>query len=190
MVKKRLFALLSVGILVLLGITGCASTTPETEVSEPAATEAPASTATEMKAEEKKLDISMYEREGFSVVMEDGRLWVFHKDSEDYKKFLETGEPAKQVVRPGAGPGGITLKSTENDTINEYRYTLPGFFVRMEDGRLWVFKTASPDLEAFLKTGEPAKQVIMPGAGPEGVTVKAVDVETINEYMTAYQAQK
>ena len=102
--------------------------------------------------------------------------------------FQESGEPARQVVRPLAAPGGVTVKSTESATIDEYLTTLPGFYTRMDDGRLWVFKTGSAELDAFLQTGEPAKQVVRPLAGPFGLTIKAVASELIDEYLAAWTA--
>ena len=173
MVKVRSVILGMIGFSALLLFAGCAT--------------GASASATEESATE-VTDVSAYEREGFVVEMEDGRLWVFHEGSEDYQQFLETGEPAKQVVRPSAGPGGITLKSTESATIDEYLFTLPGYFARMEDGRLWIFRAGSEELEEFLVTGEPAKQVIRPGGGPYGMTIKAVDVEVIDEFMAAFEA--
>ncbi len=184
MVKGRFFVLGTIGIFALLVFVGCASSAAPA----PPAVEESSATAAPQAKEEPAVDLSAYEREGFVVEMEDERLWVFHEGSEDYQQFLETGEPAKQVVRPKAGPGGITLKSTESSTIDEYLFTLPGFFARMEEGRLWIFKTGTEELEEFLRTGEPAKQVIRPGGGPYGMTIKAVDVETIDEFMAAFEA--
>ena len=139
-------------------------------------------------AEQQPLDLEMYAKAGFVVLEEDGRLWVFREGSADLAAFQESGEPARQVVRPLAAPGGVTVKSTESTTIDEYLTTLPGFYTRMEDGRLWVFKTGSAELDAFLQTGEPAKQVVRPLAGPFGLTIKAVDSEVIDEYLTAWTA--
>lgn len=171
MVKGRLFVFGTIVMSALLLFAGCASS----------ASAAP-------QAEETEIDLSAYQREGFAVEMEDGRLWVFHEGSEDYQQFLEKGEPARQVVRPGGGPGGITIKSTESATIDEYLFTLPGYFARMEDGRLWIFKTGTEELEEFLVSGEPAKQVVRPGGGPYGMTIKAVDAEIIDEFMAAFEA--
>lgn len=52
-----------------------------------------------------------------------------------------------------------------------------------EVGRIWVFRPASPDLADFEASGEPAKQVVRPGAGPLGMTVKGADAETVNAYL-------
>ena len=139
-------------------------------------------------AEQQPLDLEMYAKAGFVVLEEDGRLWVFREGSADLAAFQESGEPARQVVRPLAAPGGVTVKSTESTTIDEYLTTLPGFYTRMEDGRLWVFKTGSAELDAFLQTGEPAKQVVRPLAGPFGLTIKAADSEVIDEYLAAWTA--
>jgi hypothetical protein len=57
---------------------------------------------------------------GFQVFVDDGRLWVFAAGSPDLAKFLEHGEPAKMVVRPGAGPRGMTLKSVDGSVLDAY----------------------------------------------------------------------
>ena len=139
-------------------------------------------------AEQPPLDLEMYAKPGFVVLEDDGRLWVFREGSDDLAAFQESGEPAKQVVRPLAAPGGVTVKSTESATIDEYLTTLPGFYTQMEEGRLWVFKTDSAELDAFLQTGEPAKQVVRPLAGPFGLTIKAVASEVIDDYLAAWEA--
>jgi len=62
----------------------------------------------------------------------------------------------------------------------------PGFHTELDkDGRLWVFKADSKELEEFKAKGKPAKHVVRPAAGPMGLTVKAVDFETIDAYLAA-----
>jgi hypothetical protein len=126
-----------------------------------------------------------YAKPGFYVALEDGRLWVLREGSKELADFLEHGEPAKLVVRPGAGPAGITLKSVDAETLSEYLLTRPGFRVEMEDGRLWVFREGSEALAELLEHGEPAKQVVRPAAGPDGITLKSVDAETLDAYLAA-----
>ncbi len=142
--------------------------------------------ATTMAAEPLALD--RYAKPGFVVMEEDGRLWVFREGTEDLAQFREAGEPARQVVRPKAAPDGVTIKSTDSATIDEYLTTLPGFYTQMEDGRLWVFRAGSAELEEFRQTGEPAKQVVRPLAGPFGLTIKAVETAVIDEYLAAWEA--
>ncbi len=125
---------------------------------------------------------------GFVVAYDtrDERLWVFSEGSEDLAKFEAEGRPARHVLRPGAGPLGLTLKSTESSTIIEYVVTREGFFTQLDgDGRLWVFRADSPELASYLAAGKPAKHVVRPGAGPLGLTLKAVDVETLDAYQAA-----
>ncbi|MAP74184.1 MAG: hypothetical protein CMJ55_07990 [Planctomycetaceae bacterium] len=81
------------------------------------------------------------------------------------------------------GPGGMTLKSNESDTITHYLIQKEGFAVTIEDGRLWVFADGSESHNSFLEHGEPAKCVVFPAAGPIGMTVKGADADVINAYL-------
>lgn len=65
------------------------------------------------------------------------------------------------------------------------QYDKPGFVTEVEDGRLWVFREGSKELEEFKKTGEPAKQFTDIGTGPEGMTVKSADEATLKDYLQA-----
>lgn len=67
-------------------------------------------------------------------------------------------------------------------------FDLPGFVTEVEDGRLWVFKENSAELTEFKKHGEPAKQFTVIGAGPKGMTVKAADQITLDEYLSKVKA--
>ncbi|MEF3255221.1 MAG: hypothetical protein K6348_06640 [Deferribacterales bacterium] len=66
---------------------------------------------------------------------------------------------------------------------SKYDFSKPGFYTKVIDNRLWVFKEGDKNLEAFLKDGELAKHITMISAGPHGVTIKAPDKETIEAYM-------
>lgn len=57
---------------------------------------------------------------GFATFIDDGRLWVFRADSQDLADFKEHGEPIKMATRIGAGPNGMTVRSTDIDTIDAY----------------------------------------------------------------------
>ena len=92
-------------------------------------------------------------------------------------------ELAKHVIRPSAGPGGVTLKAPDTETILDYVAAADGFETVVEDGRIWAFRLGTPELDQFRKTGEPAKCVIRPSAGPMGMTVKAPDAETMDAYL-------
>jgi hypothetical protein len=200
MMKKRFWIYLLIGSLLSSMALSCAGT-PETKTAAPAqaapAVKAPtaamqpapaAAPSAPAAAAPKAADLSKYEKPGFAVAMEKERLWVFRPDSKGYEEFKKSGEPARQVIRPGAGPGGITLKSTDSETLDEYITTLPGYYTKMEKERLWVFKSDSKELAEFLKSGEPARQVIRPAAGPFGMTIKAVDGTIIDEYMAKWDA--
>ena len=61
-----------------------------------------------------------YERPGFVVVEEDGRLWVFRAGSEALEEFRKHGEPAKCTTLIGKGPNGMTVKGPDRATIAAY----------------------------------------------------------------------
>ena len=58
--------------------------------------------------------------DGFLTFEEDGRLWIFEAGSPDLADFLANGEPAKSVTRPGAGPMGMSIKSTDAEVLDRY----------------------------------------------------------------------
>lgn len=64
------------------------------------------------------------------------------------------------------------------------QYDKPGFFTKVEDGRLWVFYSGSEQLREFKAHGEPAKQYTEIGAGPEGMTVKSGDENALKDYLS------
>ena len=59
----------------------------------------------------------------------------------------------------------------------------PGFVTEVEDGRLWVFRTDSKEFKDFKANGEPAKQFTDIGTGPNGMTVKSADAQTLKDYL-------
>lgn len=59
-------------------------------------------------------------RPGFVTRMEDGRLWVFREGGKELHDFEKNGELAKHIVRPGGGPGGVTLKAPDAETADAY----------------------------------------------------------------------
>ena len=76
----------------------------------------------------------------------------------------------------GAGPKGMTLKALNNDTALEYLASKPGFEVEVSEGRLWVLK---PDQK------KSEKHVTLIGAGPKGMTLKALTNDTALEYLAS-----
>ena len=129
-----------------------------------------------------------YDKPGFYTQLDtrDERLWVFAEGSEDLAKFKAEGRPARHVLRPGAGPNGMTLKSTESETILAYVVAKPGFYTSMDkDGRVWVFAEGSEELAAFKEKGKPARHVVRPAAGPLGLTIKSTDFDVLDAYQAA-----
>jgi hypothetical protein len=99
--------------------------------------------------------------------------------------FQKDGELAKQAVRPGVGPGGRTLKRPDADTITAFVVAHEVFETFLEDGRLWVFKSGSKELDQCQQHHELEKQVIRVNVGPLGMTIKAPDDETIETHKSA-----
>ena len=91
----------------------------------------------------------------------------------------------KHVTRPGAGPQGMTVKASTSEDIDGYLAAKPHFAIRVDDGRIWVFKEGSEELTEFDDQGELAKHVTWPAAGPNRVTLKAADDESLQEYVAA-----
>ncbi|MHC4876447.1 MAG: hypothetical protein ACYTGL_08105 [Planctomycetota bacterium] len=131
------------------------------------------------------IDAYLAGRPGFDTFIVDGRLWVLQPGSDAYAEFLKSGEPGKSVTRVGAGPNGMTIRSGDSETIDAYLAQRKGFETFLVDGRLWVFKTGAEELAEFRAHGEPAKSVTRVGAGPNGMTIRSGDSETIDAYLAA-----
>ncbi|MEZ6016384.1 MAG: hypothetical protein R3F49_14800 [Planctomycetota bacterium] len=67
-----------------------------------------------------ELEEYLLSRPGYYVKLVDGRLWVLRAGSEALTEFLASGEPAKSVTFPGRGPGGITVRSSDRETVDAY----------------------------------------------------------------------
>jgi hypothetical protein len=108
---------------------------------------------------------TLHAKPGFVTIEEDGRLWV-----------LRPGEKPseKHITLVGAGPGGMTIKALEKDTALAYIATAPGFNVEIEEGRIWVLRPGEEKSE---------KHITLVGAGPMGMTIKALNKETAQEYI-------
>ena len=85
----------------------------------------------------------------------------------------------------GCSHTGEQARKGQEISAQQISYDRPGFVTEVKDGRLWVFRKGAKELEDFHKHGELVKQVIRPGAGPNGITIKAPDTETINDYLKA-----
>jgi len=123
-------------------------------------------------------------RAGFTTMVEAGRLWVFKTGSDALRQYNEHGELAKHVTRIAVGPLGCTVKGPDKGVITAYLTHKPGFVTMAEDGRLWVFRDGSKELEQKLGGGELAKHTTIVGKGPWGMTLKGPDRGVIVDYMT------
>ncbi|MBI1311483.1 hypothetical protein GC176_09260 [bacterium] len=128
-------------------------------------------------------DKETHRKPGFVTWEDDGRLWVFGLPSVDAADFVKSGDLARSVTRIAAGPEGMTVRSSDTETIDAYLAVKTGFETFIVDGRLWVFRDGSEGLSEFKQTGEPAMSVTRVGAGPNGMTIRSVDGETIDAYL-------
>lgn len=64
-------------------------------------------------------------------------------------------------------------------------YDKTGFATRLHKGSLWVFEAGSDELAAFDAGSVPARHVVRPLAGPDNLTVRSPEGETITLYLTA-----
>lgn len=133
-----------------MALSGC-----QTAMKEPSASAQPAAA------------VGPYDKAGFQVEVDDGRLWVLKPGEEKSGKY---------VTLIGAGPHGMTMRALQMDTALEYLAARPGFDVEVQDRRLWVLK---PGQE---KSG---KYVTLIGAGPQNMTLRALDMDTALEYLAA-----
>ncbi len=131
------------------------------------------------------IDLYLATKPGFTVRIDDGRYWVFRTGTEALVQYDGGTPPGEQAIRPGAGPGGATLKAPDAETLDAYLIAAPGFDTVLLDGRVWVLRSGSEEAAAFRKDGEPAEMVTRPGAGPGNRTVRAVDRETLDAYLKA-----
>lgn len=63
-------------------------------------------------------------------------------------------------------------------------YDKPGFVTFQKDGRLWIYKTGSKELQDHEQNGPSDKHSTRINAGPNGMTLKAPDDGTILDYLT------
>ncbi len=167
-----------VAFVTTLLLVSCSSTPS----SPPARLEA-AVTEAAMTVEDDVPRATSHERAGFSAYDLEGRLWIFREGSDAELAFLEEGPPSAHVTRPGAGPGGLTLKAVDDDVLVEWAAVREGFAVRWRDDALWVFEPRSLDLLDFDEGAEPTRVVERTSGGPFGGAVRATDAAVLAAYL-------
>jgi hypothetical protein len=126
-----------------------------------------------------------YDRTGLITRVKDDRLWIFRDRTKDLAEFDRGLEPVKSATVVGEGPNGMSLRAPEQETIDSWKYTVPGFEVWARDGRLWVAKPQSLDWLWLRTGGELGKNVTLIGEGPDGLTIRAGDMATAEAYAAA-----
>lgn len=180
----RELIVLSLGLMAMFVLVGCEEGASAPVAARPAA---PAPAAKAPSAPVPTVGVGPFSRPGFVTFLNKNVLTVFHLESKDLPKFRKSGDMAKGVIRPAAGPEGLSLKAPDGETIQDYLMTDKQFIVRHVDGRLWVFRNGSAAFGQYVRDGELAKNVTRVGAGPSGMTLKAPDIETLNLYVAAMQ---
>ncbi len=147
---------------------------------------------------------SEFDKAGFHTKVDQGRLWVFKQGAKEIAEFAEHGELVKSVTRVAVGPNRMTVRAADGETIDAYLaaepktvnatvaaaadpYARPGFITKVKDGRLWVFKEGAKELAEFKQHGELVKSVTRVAAGPNRITVRSGDAETIDAYLAAWK---
>ncbi len=105
------------------------------------------------------------QRPGFEVSVENGRLWVLRPGQ---------AKSEKHVTAVGGGPLGATVRALDRDTLLAWQATRPGFVAEIEDGRVWILRPGEEKSE---------KCVMRIGAGPDGATLKARDLATLDAWV-------
>ena len=81
--------------------------------------------------------------------------------------------------------GGENGNGREKGKADATSYEKPGFKTEVKNGILWVFREGSDDLAEFEKSGEPAKNATSIGTGPNGLSIRSGDMDTIKAYLAA-----
>ncbi|MCR9247027.1 MAG: hypothetical protein NXI31_18495 [bacterium] len=85
-----------------------------------------------------------------------------------------------------SGPPRLSKsEATPAQLVRETPFDRPGFIVREFDGRLYVFPAAAPEAAGFEDSAVLRHSVTRIGVGPQGMTVRAPDRETIDAYLIA-----
>lgn len=141
--------------------------------------------APKASANERYTYANQYAKPGFTAFTQDGRLWVFQNGSKELSEFSRTGDLAKRVTFPAQGPGGMTIKGPDRETVLAYLATKDGFTAMAEDGRVWVYRNGSDELRDAKMGLEPAKHVSRIGRGPMRSTLRATDAATLDAWARA-----
>jgi hypothetical protein len=84
-----------------------------------------------------------------------------------------------------AALAGSAVHGTGGESEKKPLPTRTGFFICEADGRWWIFREGSKELAEFKQTGEPEKSYTRVGVQPYKVTLRAPNVATMEEYLTA-----
>ena len=94
-------------------------------------------------------------------------------------------EAPPALERAEVGPALEAPASVASTPPDDASLKKPGFFTKVVNGRLWVFREGSDALNEFQSSGEPGKNVTMIGEGPNGLTISSSDRAVIIDYLVA-----
>jgi len=177
MLKELIVITLGLAAIVLL--VGCESA--PTSLPAPAA---PAAPAAPKPPPAPGVGVGPFSKPGFRTFDEGTRVVVFRLGDKQMAAYQQSGKLAGEVTDPN-GPAGLTLAAANPDTLKEFQMSNKDFVLRLDNGRLWVFRSGSADLVNLIRYGELAKHVTRVGGGPGGVTIKSGDYETIDAYLAS-----
>lgn len=116
MMKKQLM-MAGLGLAVAILVAGCHSNGDVRSDEGAGEGGAPPAAASEKKVTEP----AELQKEGFTALVEDGRLWVFRSGSQELKDHRSMGGLAKHVTLVGAGPLNTTIKGPDRVTLDAFR---------------------------------------------------------------------
>jgi phosphate transport system substrate-binding protein len=123
----------------------------------------------------------IFSKQGQLDVARSGYLPIGEKTARQALKSVgvEPATGSSDEPGPAPRPGTVSRRPTAPKTL----VARDGFALREDAGRWWVFRTGSKPLNAFDREGPPEQHVTRLHAASFGVTLKAPDLATLEEYL-------
>jgi phosphate transport system substrate-binding protein len=124
-----------------------------------------------------------FSKQGQRDIAKAGYIPVSAKTAREALNSVGVAPAADSRVGPAAAPHPV--KAAAGPTGRRPLQARAGFVLREDGGRWWVFRRGSKPLAAFDREGPPDRYVTRLRAAPYGVTLKAPDLATLEEYLAA-----